>query len=394
MRFRIFLFYILITGLIIAGVVLSGCEDTLESSIRASSPTTSVSPTQKQIDFPKIASWLSKKDEIIASGKPFDLIMTAWVESGEAEKLRELNPDIRLYAGLTLNFVYDIPEWMTFLVTVASYGRETPFEVEESMYLKNPDGSRCAFGWASEEWGHGEIYAMDPRNEEWIDLITSFYRVVLEQPQHDGIIVDMVLEVSWCPEAISNEEWFKAISELMAALQAMNTENKPVIFNAGCRYSDIDGYRDYFDGFLLENLLGNQCGTSYSEALEAAEQDCPVIFAVDTDDTGEIDQAIMRQGLTLSLLFDNTYFTYDVGPRDHGQAWWFPEYEVDLGNPLGSHYVEGNSYRRDFEKGTVVCAPEEGITVEFDGEYTDVSSGKIGRVFSVDKGDGRIFLKT
>ena len=43
------------------------------------------------------------------------------------------------------------------------------------MYLHTPDGERCGFGWESEEWQHEEIYAMDPRNPEWVELIISFY---------------------------------------------------------------------------------------------------------------------------------------------------------------------------------------------------------------------------
>ncbi len=48
---------------------------------------------------------------------------------------------------------------MDFLLTVANYGRDETLEITEEMYLHNPDGSRCAFGWASEEWNQEEIYA-------------------------------------------------------------------------------------------------------------------------------------------------------------------------------------------------------------------------------------------
>jgi hypothetical protein len=120
--------------------------------------------------------------------------MTAWFTSEEAEEIRAQNPNVKLLAGLSVNWVWDNPDWMMLLETIANYGKEEPIEIKDSMYLKKPGGERCAFGWASEEWGHEEIYAMDPRNSEWIELITSFYKTILEQPYHDGIIVDVVSE--------------------------------------------------------------------------------------------------------------------------------------------------------------------------------------------------------
>jgi len=177
---------------------------------------------------PKIASWLAKKEEIIASRKPYDLVMTAWFTPEEAAQIRLQNPDVILLAGLTVNWVWDNPGWMTFLVTVAGYGKEGPTSITEDMYLHTPDGERCPFGWASDIWGHEEIYAMDPRNEGWIELITSFYKNVLDQPQHDGIIIDMVLEKSLFPDVISDRDWMESTKKIMAGIQGLNTSGKPV----------------------------------------------------------------------------------------------------------------------------------------------------------------------
>jgi hypothetical protein len=117
-----------------------------------------------------------------------------------------------------------------------------------------------------------------------------------------------------------------------------------------------------------------------------------VVYAVDTDDTGRQDMNRMRLGLTLSLLNDNTYFTYDFGPRDHGQSWWFPEYDVDLGKPLGNYYLKDEIYYREFENGVVVASPNQEAVVTFDQDYLDVSSGERADFFNLEKGDGRIYL--
>ena len=385
---------------IIIGVVVLNSDEELINETSDQEPDTPETPTEtateseteETSDYPKIASWCAKKEEIIESGKPYDLVMAGLFTPEEAIQLKANNPDMLILAGLTTTWVWDNPGWMSFLTTVASYGRDTPLEITEEMYLRNETGERCGFGWASEEWNQEEIYAMDPRNPDWVDLITSFYGVVLAQPQHDGIIVDMVVEKQyWCP-TISDEEWLEATRAIYDRIAELNTEDKLVIFNAGARFTDIDEYSAYFDGYLMENFMGDQLKTTFMEGLEAADSEYILIYAVDTDDTGIIDPEKMRLGLALSLLNDNTYFTYDLGPRDHGQSWWYDEYDVELGEPTGAYYEEDGAYWREFENGFVVAAPE-GTIVSFDEALTDVSSGERTTSFTIEAGDGRIYIR-
>lgn len=345
-------------------------------------------------EYPRIASWLAKKDEIIASQKPYSLVMSGWFTQEEALLIKSHSPDAVLLAGLSINWVWDNPDWMTFLTTVASYGRTPSFAISDDMYLKNQDGSRCAFGWKSENWGHEEIYAMDTRNPGWIELISSFYRNVLIQPQHDGIIVDMVLEKSLFPDVISDQEWVESTSKIMEGIEELNTGNKLVIFNSGRDISEIDAYSRFMDGYVMENFMGEQLLSTFEEGLKAADSGYIVIYAVDTDDSGEKDLKKMRLGLILSLLNDNTYFTYDFGPRDHGQAWWFSEFEADLGKPLGNYYKDDQAYYREFEKGIVVASPHSRATITLDTEFIDLTTGQKSISFVIDEGDGRIFLIT
>ena len=102
----------------------------------------------------------------------------------------------------------------------------------------------------------------------------------------------------------------------------------------------------------------------------------------------------MRLGLVLSLLNDNTYFTYDFGPRDHGQAWWFKEYNANLGRPVGDYYRENDAYYREFQNGIVVASPDTTSTVILPSEYTDITTGERAASFVIEEGDGRILLKT
>jgi hypothetical protein len=114
----------------VVGIVLiSGCTDEMIQPVQSPEPQ----------EYPKIASWLAKKDEIIASGRPYALVMSGWFTPQEAEKIRSQNPRVLLLAGLTVNWVYDDSSWITFMETVASSGRETPLAITDEMYLTDTD---------------------------------------------------------------------------------------------------------------------------------------------------------------------------------------------------------------------------------------------------------------
>ena len=110
------------------------------------------------------------------------------------------------------------------------------------------------------------------------------------------------------PMLLVIEEWIENTKRIMERIKKANKENKLVIFNSGRNLSEIDSYAGYFDGYVMENALGSW-GATFVEGLDAGKDRYIVIYAVDTENTGQIDLDRMRLGLTLSLLNDNTYFT-------------------------------------------------------------------------------------
>ena len=98
----------------------------------------------------------------------------------------------------------------------------------------------------------------------------------------------------------------------------------------------------------------------------------------------------VRLALTLSLLFDNTYLCYDESLEDVGSILWMDEFSVELGDPLDSYYAQDGAYFRDFESGTVVSSPNSNVTVEFEEEHVDVTTGEVSTSFVVEGGDGGI----
>lgn len=206
-------------------------------------------------------------------------------------------------------------------------------------------------------------------------VISQEMRAMKHRPSPCPVIVFLIMAVS-CAGCVNDE----------------TSPRTPKIASWLAKKEDIVAYSDFCDGFLLENFMGTQCGSTYQDGLRAAEADTLILYGVDTDDTGVLDMKKMRPSLTLSLLHDTTWFTCDVGPRDHGDAWWFPEYDVDLGPARGAWYQQDGAYFREFAHGTVVSAPPGPVTVTFPAPFRDVSTGERACAFTVADGDGRIFL--
>jgi hypothetical protein len=361
---------------------------------------------------PRLALWLAKKDELIAhENATYDLVMAGWFEPAEADTIKSRRPSAKLLAGLAHTWILEDPAWLEFLHTVANHGNPGgPLRITDDMYLMlDDDGngtldSKCSLpGWEG-------LYAMDPRHPGWRELILTFYENVAQQPQHDGIIVDMVDAYPFCegawsggvPTPMDVATWVSAQDELLGLIRQRLPEGKWMLANAGHDFPAGSPFPRHLNGYLLENFLGDWGAdldeglASAQRALETTQAPHIVVFAVDTDDTGEIDWACFRVGLAASFLMDNAYFAFDYGSRNHGGVtdWWLPEYhELDLGSPLGSYTFAKGIYRRDFEGGVVIIATEENARVQFGDPHTDILTGETGLDFIIPKTDARILIK-
>jgi hypothetical protein len=365
---------------------------------------------------PQLALWLAKKGELIAhQSASYDLVMSGWFEPAEAAAILQRRPSAKLLAGLSLTWVFNSEDWMSFLVTVANGGDPNgPLQITDDMYLMFDDDEdgvldrRCSPpGWED------EIYAMDPRHEDWAELILSFYEVVGEQSQHDGVIVDMLDAYPFCEGAwsggvevpLDSDGWVDGQELLLAAVRADLHAEKWVIANAGRDFEEGSPFPQYLNGYLLENALGTQFGVetvaklraSATRALETTNPPHIVVYAVDTDDTGDTTWSRFRRGLAGSLMMDNTYFAFDYGPRDHGGVddWWFEQYyDVDLGEPVALYCdPEHELCSREFTGGYAVVTGNAPVALFLDGAHVDVATGVEGEEFTVPPFDGRILVR-
>lgn len=134
------------------------------------------------------------------------------------------------------------------------------------------------------------------------------------------------------------------------------------------------------------------------------------IINSNTENTGNRrDYRKMRFGLTSALLGDG-YFHFDFGDQDHGQLWFYDEYEAYLGRPLtkaanltgSTTPVEPGLWRRDFENGIVLVNSTDTVqTVDLGGEFErlhgiqdpETNNGEISSIIDVSPKDGLLLFK-
>jgi hypothetical protein len=107
------------------------------------------------------------------------------------------------------------------------------------------------------------------------------------------------------------------------------------------------------------------------------ENQAPAISVLNVTDKNQADYAHFRFGLASALLADG-YYSFDYDVTNHGQTWWYDEYDVSLGPAQSRAYnlLAGNSFtpalglwRRDFRNGVaIVNSTDKTQTYIFDKE--------------------------
>lgn len=105
------------------------------------------------------------------------------------------------------------------------------------------------------------------------------------------------------------------------------------------------------------------------------------------------DPAMMRFGLCFTLMGEG-YFAYDGGTQARGSHWWYPEYDTDIGVPLGpARAISSKVWTRKFSGAMVyVNGSDQDQNIGFDQPMKDVSTGQVSQSFVIPKTDGRILI--
>jgi hypothetical protein len=333
-------------------------------------------------------------------------------------KIRELNPKIKIVAYLTSE---EILEYVNS--GYAPMRAELRSEIKESYWLKDQNGNKLSF-WS----GTLMLNGSDTSSDSWNTYLANFINQRIKASGYwDGVFLDNLWpEISWFnggnidlnndakkdSAGDLNARWLNGSKNLLTQIRAKTGNSFLIIANG---QADARFEKD-LNGRLLENFPtlfsnGGWTNAMKSYSLSVNAQKAPKLAALNTYSKNQYDYRKFRFGLTSALMSDG-YYSFDYDVTNHGQTWWYDEYDVKLGQAENTAYnlLNKNSnswqaglWRRDFENGiAVVNSTNKTQTYSFQKENFEKISGTqdVG-VNSSEKtnwvklvpGDGIILLK-
>ncbi len=332
------------------------------------------------------------------------------------QELRALNPNIILLAYITSE------EIRTDAVNGPSTMRDRLARgIPESWYLVNAEGQRYSF-WPGTHMLNVTNHAPQSQGLTFNKYLSNFVvDQVLGTGLWDGVFYDNAwIDLTWFTgqnvdfnadgfsDVNIDAKWYEGMKKLYEYTRERAQPGTIIIGNG-----HTSGYVDALNGKMIENF-GVHSWIDVMRTYKANQLSPfnPVINILNANagntNNPESYQA-MRFGLA-STLMENGYYSFDFGDQNHGQTWWYDEYAVALGNPLGPASSAGgetkyakNVWSRNFENGiTVVNSTDETKTITLGGEYEKIhgtqdpitNDGSIVSEVTLAPKDGLILMKT
>jgi len=316
-------------------------------------------------------------------------------------KNKNSNIQILSYALSQSVNVQDLRYWAQF--RREAYGKV----VSNDWWLNNDLGEAVIFdGWPTIKFVDG--------GSGWNEYLSSLIVSTISEDEWDGVFYDMVFaDLSWLDggnidinrdgrrdsKNYIDSYWHDHMGELLEKTKEKLGSKKLV-----ASVNRAENYEKDLNGVMYENFpapwLGDEVWPmlidQYVNKLPKrhVEPQMSVINS-NTNNTGNRDNyREMRFGLTSTLLGDG-YFCFDFGDKNHGQTWWYDEYDVNLGRAEGRAYnlldknddkMRKGLWRRDFENGiAIVNSTDKSQTHIFKKEQFEKINGTQDRSIN----DGR-----
>lgn len=382
------------------------------------------SALSRKTEFPKIANyflkWTIEDHEVPALAKWDLLVLDMEVQENSREnlkKIRQLNPKIIILAYITSQEanadIYNSP-WSS----KATLRKRLINNIDDSWWLKDNNNARISF-WPGTNMLNLSNYAgVNNQGKRWNDFLPEFVKnEIISTGLWDGVMYDNIWgDIVWVDNKISidgsgqiksinetNTAWANGVKKMLIKTRQLFGPNYLILANGRVHLA----YQDALNGVLFESFPAEwessgdwgKILTTYSDIQKVNQS--PQASIINSSDSSQYSYQKVRFGLGSALLGNTSYFSFDFGPSDHSQTWWYDEYDVNLGKAQSAPYnlldKNNSSYkkglwRRDFEKGIVlVNSTDVEQTYVFKNEEFERLNGSQDR--SVNNGSVINFIK-
>ncbi len=337
--------------------------------------TLEMNPSYGNFLYTPWSSYTPSQEEVIWSAERYDLFVLHVNRASFIPDIRATNPNAKIYLYV------DVPIQQDESLSDGGIGQFNWITENHPDWFLKDASDRPVF--SQEEYGY---YWLDPGNTQWQEFYIQKIaeKIALSKERWDGIFLDNIRytldNTDYGTPAIASyntdEEFQKAtLSFIKAVTDAMHKEKLNVIGNVS-QVNDPNhpfwgAFLDIADGAMNEvftrthyNVIeqGYHTASIWQQQLEQG-QNIPdgKILLLENRVPFWSDKDISVYGYASMLLGIKTQNTptYYYGREDTSSipAYWYDEYNVNLGEPGGPAEEEGGIYSRLFEKGLVIVNP-------------------------------------
>ena len=227
--------------------------------------------------------------------------------------------------------------------------------------------------------GDGNYYLMDPGNQEWRNFWLERVKKNQKEWGWEGLFLDNVEGGFSKRERLNSlPQQYRKVAEYQAAIKgfleyiydAFAVPNGQVIYANVLSEDNPAGllsYLPYLDGVMVEGFAvdwkdGYRTPKEWSKQLELVEmigQENIGVITVSKGDHLNPDRQKFALASYLLVTNGNTYFRYVLNEKTNVIV-QNEYYNLDLGQPLGGRFQEGDTWIREFENGVVRVNPTAG----------------------------------
>lgn len=161
-----------------------------------------------------------------------------------------------------------------------------------------------------------------------------------------------------------NDAWAAGFKKVLAATRQL-AGNDFIIVGNGRVY---EGYQKLLNGMMLEDFPSSwENGGTWAGSMKTylhlpSVNVAPNVSIINSFNKNQTDYRYFRYGLTSALL-GNGFYSFDYDTSDHSQAWWYDEYDTNLGPAVSGAYnildnksadIKAGLWRRDFKYGSAI----------------------------------------
>lgn len=369
--------------------------------------------------------WQLSEEDVQALAK-WDLVVLDMDQQARfperIRRLRELNPNIKILAYVDSSNIAEGRRQNPLTYPGAKLAQRIP----EEWYMHRADSGARASMWPG-AWmlNVTDRGPKDAQGRRWNDYLPEFIATEMwPTGLWDGIFLDNALDnATWFggkgldmtgdgkadPDAQVDAAWKAGWQKMARDLRQRLGANALIMGNGSEQHAGVT------NGILFENFpkYGWTTGLrAYFTALRNNQR--PSIAAINgnTYNSGDGTQYQAMRLAFASALMGDGYYAFDFGDQNHGQTWWYDEYDATLGAPVHAaervfplpvtQEVSNGVWMREYTGGLAIAnSLPTAATVPLPGVYerlrgaqdSRVNNGNLETAVTLPAQDGLVLLR-